>query len=215
GGDGAALWRLGQDGYFTVNSTHPSPWFSHQHNVHYIDDSTLILFDNGNTRRASDPTAHSRGQVWKLDEQTMTATLLLNVDLGNYSMALGAAQRLSNGNYVFTSGFQGTAPNLFGQSIEVRPAGSKAYVLQPNRMLDRSFRIQTLYEGIRDQLAGNGEATSPQGDDSRSLSRGDRHRGNGRLDTEAPVEDAQPSAHPGASLAATVSSPDDLRTAIA
>src|SRR5262249_9734425 len=154
GGDGAALWRLGQDGYFTVNSTHPSPWFSHQHNVHYIDDSTLILFDNGNTRRASDPTAHSRGQVWRLDEQTMTATPVLNADLGNYSPALGAAQRLSNGNFSFTSGIQGQPPNQFGQTIEVLPDGTKAYVLEVNEPEYRSYRIRTLYEGISDALAG-------------------------------------------------------------
>jgi arylsulfate sulfotransferase len=153
-GDGHVIWRLGQDGDFTVNSTDPSPWFSHQHNVHYIDDSTLILFDNGNTRRATDPNAHSRGQVWRLDEQTMTATLLLNVDLGNSSDALGAAQRLSNGNFSFTSGFQGPPPNQFGQTIEVLPDGTKAYVLQVNLIEYRSFRMRTLYEGIDDALAG-------------------------------------------------------------
>jgi hypothetical protein len=152
-GDGHVIWRLGQDGDFTVNSTDPNPWFSHQHNAHYINDSTIILFDNGNTRRAGDPIADSRGQVWKLDEQAMTATLVFNGDLGNYSSALGAAQRLSNGNLSFTSGLQGQAPNLFGQSIEVRPDGSKAYVLEVNSREFRSFRIQTLYEGTSDQLA--------------------------------------------------------------
>src|SRR5262249_36339556 len=146
-GDGHIIWRLGQGGDFTVNSTDPNPWFSHQHNAHYIDDTTLILFDNGDTRRASDPNAHSRGQVWKLDEQTMTAPLVLNVDLGNYSYALGAAQQLPNGNYVFTSGFQGQPPNQFGQSIEVRPDGTKAYVQQVSGLLYRSYRVRTLYEG--------------------------------------------------------------------
>jgi hypothetical protein len=91
-GDGHVIWRLGKGGDFTVNSTDPNPWFSHQHDARYIDDSTIILFDNGNTRRAVDPNAHCCGQVWKLDEQNMTATLVLNADLGNYSDALGAAQ---------------------------------------------------------------------------------------------------------------------------
>ena len=77
---------------------------------HYLDDSTLLLFDNGNTRRAGDPSAHSRGQVWKLDEDAMTATLVFNVDLGNYSPELGAAERMPNGNYVFDSGSQGRGP---------------------------------------------------------------------------------------------------------
>jgi hypothetical protein len=153
-GDGHVVWRLGQGGDFTLDSTDPNPWFSHQHNAHYLDDSTLILFDNGDTRRASDPNAHSRGQVWTLDEQTMTATQVVNADLGNYSDALGAAQRLSNGDYSFTSGRQGQAPNQIGQSIEVRQDGTQAYVLQVNRPLYRSYRMRTLYEGIDDALAG-------------------------------------------------------------
>jgi arylsulfate sulfotransferase len=153
-GDGHIVWRLGQGGDFTVNSADPNPWFSHQHNAHYIDDQTLILFDNGNTRRASDPNAHSRGQVWTLDETSMTATPVLNADLGNYSNALGAAQRLSNGDYSFTSGRQGQPPNLFGQSIEVSPNGTKVFVLQANKPEYRSYRLRTLYEGVDDALAG-------------------------------------------------------------
>jgi hypothetical protein len=152
-GDGHIIWRLGKDGDFAVNSTDPHPWFSHQHDAHLIDASTLILFDNGNVRQASDPTADSRGQVWKLDEKTMTATLVLNVDLGNYSMALGSAQRLSNGDYSFDSGWQGQAPKLFAQSIEVWPDGSKSYVLEANQREYRNFRVRTLYEGVSDQLA--------------------------------------------------------------
>jgi hypothetical protein len=199
-GDGHIIWRLGQGGDFTVNSTDPNPWFSHQHDAHFIDDSTLILFDNGNVRQASDPTAHSRGQVWKLDEQTMTATLVLNVDLGNYSMALGSAQRLSNGNYSFDSGWQGQAPKLFAQSIEVRPDGSKAYVLQVNQRQYRNFRIRTLYEGVSDQLAGEaGGEESRDGDDCRGRSRENRHERNGPA---------------GASLAATRGFSDDFGPAV-
>jgi hypothetical protein len=153
-GDGHVVWRLGQDGDFTVNSVDLNPWFSHQHNAHYFDDHTLILFDNGNTRQASDPNAHSRGQVWTLDETTMTATPVLNADLGNYSSALGSAQRLSNGNYSFTSGFQGPAPNNFAQSIEVLPDGTPSYVLEFASPEYRSFRMRTLYEGTDDALAG-------------------------------------------------------------
>jgi hypothetical protein len=77
----------------------------------------------------------------------MTATLAFNVDLGNYSDHFGAAQRLSNGNYVFTSGAQGNPSNLFGQSIEVRPDGTPVYVLEANQAEFRTFRVRTLYEG--------------------------------------------------------------------
>jgi arylsulfate sulfotransferase len=152
-GDGHVAWRLGQGGDFVVNFADPNLWFSHQHTPHYIDDHTLILFDNGNTRRASVPTANSRGQVWTLDEQTMTATLVLNADMGNYSDRVGSAQRLSNGNFSFTSGAIGTPP-FIGQSIEVLPDGSKSYVLQVGRGLYRGYRTRTLYEGTDDALAG-------------------------------------------------------------
>lgn len=131
-----------------MNSSDPFPWNSHQHNAHYIDANTLILFDNGNTRRAGDPNANSRGQVWTLDEETMTAIPVLNADLGNYSLALGAAQTLPNGNYSFTSGFQGVAP-FFAQTIEVLPDGAKSYVLEAAVREYRSYRMHSLYEGIR------------------------------------------------------------------
>ena len=182
-GDGHIIWRLGQGGDFTVNSTDPNPWFSGQHDAHYIDDRPLILFDNGNTRRASDPTADSRGQVWKLDEQTMTATLVFNVDLGSYSPMFGAAQRLSNGDYSFLSGGQGPATKQFGQTIEVRPDGSTAYVLADNKWEYRSFRVQTLYAGVSDQLAGNGGGqTGQHGDDS------NQHGGDGPAGDFSPRE---------------------------
>jgi hypothetical protein len=154
-GDGHIIWRLGQGGDFTVNSTDPNPWFSHQHKAHYIDDHTLILFDNGNTRRASDPTADSRGQVWTLDEQTMMATLVVNADLGSYSGALGAAERLSNGNYSFTLGTNGPEPvKPPAHTVEVTPDGTLVYDLVANRPEYRSFRVRTLYEGVDDALAG-------------------------------------------------------------
>jgi hypothetical protein len=175
-GDGHVVWRLGQGGDFAVNSTDPSPWFSHQHDAHYIDDHTLIVFDDGDTRRASDPTADSRGQVYEIDQRTLTATLVFNADLGNYSDALGSAQRLSNGNYSFDSGRQGTAPHQIGQAIEVRPDGSKAYVLQLNKPEYRSYRIRTLYHGISDQLAGDHGVEAPRDDDSAGDSRENRRR---------------------------------------
>lgn len=155
-GDGHVVWRLGQGGDFALNNAGPNAWFSHQHNAHYIDDHTLILFDNGNTRRATDPTANSRGQVWTLDENNMTATPVLNADLGNYSARLGSAQRLSNGNYSFLSGAIGAPPPAqIGQTIEVLPDGTKSYVLKFASPEYRSYRLRTLYEGIDDALAGD------------------------------------------------------------
>jgi arylsulfate sulfotransferase len=147
-GDGHILWRLGKDGDFAVDSTDPSPWFSYQDNVHYLDKKTLLLFDNGNVRCSGVKPCNSRGQTWTIDEQTMTAKLKLNIDLGNYSDALGSAERLPNGNFVFTSGFLGTSPALTGQSIEVLPDGTEEYVLQGTAHEYRSYRVASLYGGI-------------------------------------------------------------------
>jgi len=82
----------------------------------------------------------------------MTATLVLNADLGNFSDALGSAERLPNGNFVFTSGSQGQPPTQFGQSIEVLPDGTKTYVLEVAAREYRSFRVSSLYRGIPDNV---------------------------------------------------------------
>lgn len=145
-GNGGILWRLGKDGDFSITSTDPSPWFSHQHDAGFVpgDNTTLAVFDDGNVRRATDPNAHSRGQVLRLDEQTRIATLVLNADMGAYSYALGSAQRLSNGNYHFNVGIiQGTTDT--SQSVEVNPGGQVAYAIQVSTPNYRTFRMRDLY----------------------------------------------------------------------
>jgi hypothetical protein len=112
----------------------------------------------------------------------MTATLLFNADLGNSSDALGEAQRLSNGNFSFTSGFQGEPPNQFGQTIEVLPDGTKSYVLEVNLIEYRSYRIRTLYEGISDALAANDGGTS----ETDSRRRHDHDRSSGAVEPTLP-----------------------------
>jgi hypothetical protein len=74
---------LGAGGNFKAIANALQPWFSHQHNARYINDNTLLVFDDGNTREASNPSAHSRGQEWILNEQNKTATLMVNADMGS------------------------------------------------------------------------------------------------------------------------------------
>jgi hypothetical protein len=153
-GDGHVVWRLGAGGDFALDGAGADAWFSHQHNAHYVDDHTIVLFDNGNTARESNPNTHSRGQAWALDESAMKATPVLDADLGNYSWRLGGAQRLSNGNYSFLSGAIGQPPGETAQTIEVLPDGTKCYVLEGAVPEYRSYRVRTLYEGTDDALAG-------------------------------------------------------------
>ena len=146
-GSGKILWRLGKNGDFTMNSSDPYPWFSHQHEAAYESSGTqfLSLFDNGDTRRESFPNANSRGQLLELDEPNRTATLTVNIDLGVYGYALGSAQRLANGNYQFQPGIVNAAAPQFSYDMEVTGAGTTAFEMQGPPSY-RDWRMRTLYD---------------------------------------------------------------------
>lgn len=147
-GSGNVLWRMGNAGDFSISSTDPHPWFSHQHDVEYELGGTQIisLFDNGNTRQASDPLAHSRGQVLNVNETQRTVTLNLNVDLGAFAFAFGSAQILYNGNAHFLPGvIVNASGSNESQSIEVLPSGTFNFEVQTAAAAYRSFRMPTLY----------------------------------------------------------------------
>jgi hypothetical protein len=146
-GKGDVIWRLGKDGDFTLaKHSDPYPWFSHQHDI-FFENNKLAVFDNGNTR--CDGVAfgcRSRGQVYAIDEKTMTARLLLNADVGSYSTAFGSAQRLANGNYHFLSGI--LVPQIVSQSVEVTPYGDRVYLIETEGGQYRSFRMPNLYSPV-------------------------------------------------------------------
>ena len=143
-GSGDVLWRLGRDGDFTFISSDLYPWFSHQHDGQFVPSlqSTITVFDNSNTRHFLYPGSNSRGQVIQLDEQNRIATPLLNVDLDVYSAALGAAQRLANGNYYFSAG---TLPDMSALLEEFDSSGAPVYSLKSSGPEYRSFRMRNLY----------------------------------------------------------------------
>ncbi|MGI8988399.1 MAG: aryl-sulfate sulfotransferase [Bryobacteraceae bacterium] len=142
-GGGDVIWRLGKDGDFQPISTDPDPWFSHQHDPHFLaDNSAVLLFDNGNVRFTNDPGAHSRGQLLQLDEENRLATFILNADLGQFSSALGSAQKLPNGDYHFDLG---VLQDSSSRAIEVAPSGQSVYILGVAAPEYRSFRMRDLY----------------------------------------------------------------------
>jgi len=145
-GPNTILWRLGLDGDFTINSSDPYPWFSGQHDVEFQYGTTQVLtvFDDGNTRVAQNPGEHSRCQMLNVDQTNMTASLLLNKDLGVYSVGLGSVQVLPNGNYTCNAGY--VHPNTpIQQSIEVTPSGTVAYRFQGQAPSYRAWRMPSLY----------------------------------------------------------------------
>ncbi len=142
-GNGNILWLMGppetggQPSAFTFNNLNndPWPWYSHQHDVTYVNggDSVspyglpvLTIFDNGNSRVAAPPLGlgnncvpsdcHSRGIALIVNESTMQVTPALSADLGVYTSALGGAQYLqADGNYFFQTGLPTT------NAIEILP----------------------------------------------------------------------------------------------
>ena len=150
--NGADIWKLGRQGDFTVNSSNPCPWFSHEHDTTFAANGLLTLFDNGNTR-ITEPSefcgngssqSDSRGQSWSLDETHKVATPVLNLDMGVYSLATGSAELSPLGNYDFFLGFvNGTN----SKSVEYTPSGQLRFEEDfPQNVGYRGFRMATLYQ---------------------------------------------------------------------
>lgn len=163
-GNGHVIWTLGKGGDFKLvplGKNDTWPWFSHQHNANFVDgsDNTIELLDDGDTRLdtlgLTDPSVcegtaicDSRGQVYRLNVKTHTATQILNANLGVYSHAQGSAQRLPNGNYFFTAGSIQYTPFL-ARDIEVNPKGQTVFsqVLYGNTEY-RAWMLPTLYSPL-------------------------------------------------------------------
>ncbi|MFN7998591.1 MAG: aryl-sulfate sulfotransferase [Bryobacteraceae bacterium] len=146
-GSGKVLWRLGEGGDFAAKTSDPRPWFSYQHDAGFepVGSDLLTILDDGHVRHKKDPKANTRGQVWKLDEQAHTATLLHNADLGVYAVAVGSAQALKDGGYSFECGFINPA-SVYSRAVETSPEGKVVYAQQVEGLIVyRSFRVADLY----------------------------------------------------------------------
>ena len=146
-GSGKVLWRLGEGGDFTAKADDPSPWFSFQHDAGFepVGSNLLSILDDGHARKKKDPKANNRGQLWRLDEATHTATLLHNADLGVYSIAVGSAQTLKNGGYTFEAGFI-NPDSPYSRAVETDRDGKVVYAQQVEGLIVyRSFRVADLY----------------------------------------------------------------------
>ena len=145
-GSGKVLWKLGVGGDFSIESSDPYPWFSHQHDAQLDTSSGLFwAFDNGNTRvTQAGGVGNSRGYVLQLDETNMAATPVLLADLGVYSIAVGSAQQLDNGNFHFHAGMV-PAPSPHAFTMEVLPDGSQDSILEEFVQVYRSYRMSSMY----------------------------------------------------------------------
>jgi hypothetical protein len=150
-GDGSVLWRLGKDGDFQITSSDPYPWFSHQHDAGIQVTPyglRLLVFDDGNTRVLANPGENSRGQVLEVQQDTFTASLQLNVDMGVYAFALGTAESLPDGTFHFDAGWVTEDPLAGGnasRSIQFDSSGNVVYGLAIGTPEYRTSRMHDLY----------------------------------------------------------------------
>jgi arylsulfate sulfotransferase len=162
-GSGNILWRLGNQGDFTLVGGDPSQWFYGQHypNVLSVSGSqtNLAIFDDGNLRIDSSqvacgssttaPACYSRATIYQIDESTNIATLLWDDLPGYYTNWGGSIDVLSNNDVEFN------ASNPFNTAAslveEVSQTNSPQVVWQMT--IDgvaayRGYRIPSLYPGV-------------------------------------------------------------------
>jgi hypothetical protein len=151
-GAGNVLWRMGPDGDFTIVAPKGDtwPWFSHQHDAGFANNGSgpFVVFDNGNTRVSPPPlgtgSGASRGMSLTVNQTTMQVTPVVSAALGTYSSALGSAQLLSDGLYMFQPGIPGAI------SIEIDPTagsltGPQVLKIQSPTASYRSWQMPNLY----------------------------------------------------------------------
>jgi len=161
-GSGNVLWKLGQDGDFTLLGGDPSQWFYGQHypNILTVDSSqtTLAIYDDGNDRVYSDgsscgaagaPACFTRATIFQIDESTSVANLLWQDLPGYFSFWGGSIDVLSNGDVEFDS--SDPLNNTSSQIVEVTYTPSPQIVWQmtvTGENAYRGYRIPSLYPGV-------------------------------------------------------------------
>ena len=163
-GSGNILWKLGNDGDFTLMGGDPSQWFYGQHypNVLSVNGSktTLAIFDDGNYRpdsngvecssSATAPLCYTRGTIFQIDESTSVATLQWQYLPGFYTFWGGSIVVLSNGDVELDASEPN--PAVVGSQVnEVSQTDSPQVVWQMNitgAYAYRGYRIPSLYPGV-------------------------------------------------------------------
>ncbi|HEY6766986.1 MAG TPA: aryl-sulfate sulfotransferase [Candidatus Sulfotelmatobacter sp.] len=157
-GGGDIIWKLGNDGDFTIAGGDASNWFFAQHypNIETSSGSlmTLAIMDNGDLRVDSSgadctTTCYSRATLFQVDEATNVASLVWQDLPGFYSFWGGSIGILDNGDVEFDLSTVATTPA--SQVTEATQSDSPQTVWQLNLTGEnayRAFRIPSLYPGV-------------------------------------------------------------------
>lgn len=164
-GSGAVLWKLGEDGDFTLSGGESSQWFYGQHYPNLLTTDgrqmTLAVYDDGNFRidsggiacgsSTSAPACYSRAVIFQIDQSTNTANPSWVYSPGYYSFWGGSIGMLSNGDIEFDSSEPFPATPVASQITEVTQTSNPQVVWQMTITGENAYRgdrIPSLYPGI-------------------------------------------------------------------
>ncbi|HUM46949.1 MAG TPA: arylsulfotransferase family protein, partial [Chitinophagales bacterium] len=109
--NGSIVWQWGglKSTYNEITTTNdPNGGFSHEHNVHRIDNGHILMFDNGNSQAS--PNQRSQPKEYVLDETNLTASCVWYYThpqvngFNMYTRNQGSVHRLPNGNTIIGYG---------------------------------------------------------------------------------------------------------------
>ena len=166
-GAGDILWHLGEGGDFTlVGGTDPTDWPYAQHGPAFFgqtlgDVFSLGVMDNGDDRSfPNGETCAVAGfticpftavPIYQIDQNAMTATLVFDDVLSQYSYFGGDVTQLDNGNVEFDLCSDDTVSGTAAVVYEVTRANNPQVVWKMNitgLYAYRAFRIPSLYPGV-------------------------------------------------------------------
>jgi len=103
---GEIVWRFGPEGDFELSEG--ARWHSRQHAPEVLENGNILIYDNGNARAdaGEEEMPWSRVVEFSLDTETGVATEVWSYagDEEYFSMLVGDADRLANGNTLITDG---------------------------------------------------------------------------------------------------------------
>ena len=163
-GSGDILWRLGNQGEFTLDTSDPSKWFYAQHFPSFVNINgsqiSFAVFDNGNQRVNSSglpcggsgaSPCYSRAAIFQLDQITMQAHLQWEYLPGFFSSWGGAINQLQNGNIEFQMSQPFPPPRAGSRVMEVTQTTPAEIVWQMDiegGFAYRGYRIPSLYPNV-------------------------------------------------------------------
>jgi hypothetical protein len=149
-------WTLGGPGSdFTF--TDPTDQFYHQHYVKVLPNGHILMFDNGNTRPASEGGEYSRALELELDFTTMQVNKVweyrYSPDL--FANCCSSVQRLDNGNTVIDFGQDSGHNPPIANLVEIDPDGKMIMNIQissPGKNIQyRAYPINSISGETRGQ----------------------------------------------------------------